>query len=136
MNALGIMFDLTGPHFRQQIIDIFVIGQRHLDAHAVQTLHRGLAHAAADEELTVGEILELGHVCGIAAHAMSVLMIMVMMMVMLMIARIGKLAQFLPGDLAIIEGDNEKRSGLAEVPGDGFAVVCRDSYFDAHNDGG
>ena len=141
VSPFGIVFDLASFHFFQQIIDIFVISQRHLDAHALQTLHRGLPHTAADEILAIGNIFEFGSMGGIAPHAlpmsMPVFMVVVMMMmVMIVIIGIGQLAQLLFGDLTVVEGDDEKGPGLSEVTGYGLAIIGGDSDFDCHNDFG
>ncbi len=99
VNAFGVMFDLSCFHFFQQIIDIFVIRQRHLDAHVLQALHRRLAHAAADEVLAIGDIFEFCGVGGIASHAqtaalsMAVVMVAVVVVVMMLVTTgVGHLA--------------------------------------------
>jgi len=141
VSAFGVVLDLAGFYLRQQIIDVFVIGQRHLNAHAVQALHRGLAHAAANEILAIADMIEFGGVGGIAPHApsaalpvsMPVLMIVVMVMVMMIvITGVGQLAQLLPGDFAILEGDDQKSFGLAEMPGNGLAIIGGNCDFDCH----
>ena len=95
VDASGIVLHLTGFYLLQEVGDIFVIGQGNLNAHIVQTLHRRLSHAAANKKLTVADVIEFSHVCGIAAHATGVFMIMVVVMIMMVmvgIADIGHLA--------------------------------------------
>ena len=92
-----IVFHLSSLDFFQQISNIFMIGQGHLNAHTVQSLHGGLSHTAANQHLAVFEIFEFCHVGGIASHAMSMMimmmvMVVIMIMVVMIFARIWKFA--------------------------------------------
>ena len=80
-----IVLDLPGHHFLQQIRDLLVIGHRHLNAHGIETVDRGRAHAAADEELAIANVIELGHVRRVAPHAVMVIVIMVMIVVVMVV---------------------------------------------------
>ncbi len=130
VNPAGVMFHLAGFDLCQQIGDVFLIGHRHLNAHAVQSLHGWLAHTAADEKLAIADVIEFGHVRRVASHAMMVIMVVVMMMGV--IPHIGQFAQLLIGDLAIVKGDNEESFGLAKMSRDGLAIVGWDCDFDSH----
>jgi len=130
VNSLGIVFHLAGLDFFQQVGNVFMIAERHLDAHVVQALHCGLAHAAANEKLAVFEIVEFGHVRRIAALAMTVLVVMIVLVVVIIFARVWQTPQLLFDDLAISEGDDEKGLGLAEVPGNRCAVIGGNRYFE------
>lgn len=89
MDALGIMLDLSRFDLFQKVSNPAMIGHSDLNPHRVQTLHRGLAHATADEILTIAQIVELGHVSGIPPHAMvMIMMVIVIMMVVMMLTRI------------------------------------------------
>ncbi len=132
VNAARVVFHLTGLDLFQQIVDVSVVCQSYLDAHGVQALHSGLSHAAADEKLTIIDIIELGHVRRVSAHAVMVVMIVVVMMVVVA-ASVGQLPQLLSDDLTIVKGDNEEGFGLPEMSGNGDAVVGGDSDFDCHN---
>ena len=134
--APGIVFYLARFDLFQEVSDVFVISQGYLNAHAVQTLHCGLAHASTDKRLAVPNVIELSHVCGISAHAMVmivVVIVVVIVIVVVMVARIGQFSQFLFCDLAPIEREDEEGAGLPEMSRNGLAVVSGDCDFSCHN---
>ena len=130
--APGIVFYLARFDLFQEISDVFVVSQGYLDAHAIQTLHCGLAHASADKHLAVPNVIEFGHVCGIAAHAV-VMIVIVIVIVVVMIVRIRQFSQFLFCDFALIEREDEEGAGLPEMSRNGLAVVSGDCDFSCHN---
>ncbi len=135
VDASGIMFHLPCFDLFQKISDLPMIGQSNLNAHRVQALHRRLSHASTDEELTIAQIVELSHMRGIAAHAMMMLMVVVViviMMMVMMLTSIWKLPQFLVHNLTLIQGNHQKRPGLAKMTGNGHTIVGRNRNFDCH----
>jgi hypothetical protein len=92
VNPSWIVFDLPGFDLFQQVGDVFVVGQRHLDAHAVQPLHSWLAHTTANKHLAVADDVEFRHMGRAASRAVVVMVVIMIVVMMVMIARIRHLA--------------------------------------------
>ncbi len=135
MNTLRIMLNLPGFDLFKQVFDVFMVGQRHLDAHRIQTLYRGLPHAATDQKLTILHVFEFGHVGRVISTTMRVSMIMivvVMVMIVIAFAALGQRPELLIHNLIVFQGHDQKCLCTTEMARDGRSIICWNCDFDSH----
>ncbi len=133
VNTLRVMLNLPGLDLFKQVFNLFMVGQRHLDAHSVQTLDRGLPHATTDQKLTILYVFEFGHVGRVISTTMMVSMIMiVVVMIVIAFAALGQRPELLIHDLIVLKGHDQKCLCTTEMARDGRSVISWNCDFDSH----
>ncbi len=133
MNTLRIVLNLPGFDLFKQVFNVFMVSQRHLDAHRIQTLYRGLPHATTDQKLAILYVFEFGHVGrGISTTMMVFMIMIVVVMIVIAFAALGQCPELLIHDLIVFKGHDQKCLCTTEMARDGRSVICWNCDFDSH----